>query len=560
MLRPIAALFFSMAIARAAAPVIFFTDLDSGPKTGGESNNGVYVTLYGSNFGASRGTSTVTIGGGAPAQYKVWSAAVWGGASGTSYDKVTVQLGASAASGSIVLTTSSGASNAVPFTVRAGNIYFASNSGNDAAAGTFAAPWATLTHARDTMSPGDTVYARAGTYLNVDDGSGWSTCLKMSSANSGTASGYNAFVAYPGEVVNLGDTNNCATTIRGSDNTGENYWTFAGFATVIGHDITFNPSNTHNWRIIGNSNVTCPNGNSPSGCVDIGGTQDGTEYNYWVYGNNINHAATNQSPGSVTALYHGVYLSQQIHGMQFAWNTVSNVYGGRCIQQNVNNNSTSDHSSAYDLHIHDNVIHDCQLDGIIMTTVNPSLGTVELYNNIIYNAGIGPNNQDGSGTWSCIDVQGWQNGYSSGESGTIQVYNNSMYGCGTFANPPYAESSGGFLWEPGNTQKTVNFYNNIIQLTTGPANLPYLALYAFNGAWCTTAAPCNDLTGSNNDFYGLGGVPTNAVLTGSLNLNPQFTGNYLVGNTLLALLGPILTIGTQTSGPAAPTGISANAK
>ena len=48
------------------APRIFFSDLDSGPNSGGESVSGftgAYVTLYGNFFGASQGSSTVTWNG-----------------------------------------------------------------------------------------------------------------------------------------------------------------------------------------------------------------------------------------------------------------------------------------------------------------------------------------------------------------------------------------------------------------------------------------------------------------------------------------------------------------
>ncbi|MGB9432028.1 MAG: hypothetical protein WBQ89_07290, partial [Candidatus Acidiferrum sp.] len=53
-------------------PRLFFTDIVTGANTGGEGNHGVYLTIYGRGFGATQGSSTVTIGGGAPAQYKVW--------------------------------------------------------------------------------------------------------------------------------------------------------------------------------------------------------------------------------------------------------------------------------------------------------------------------------------------------------------------------------------------------------------------------------------------------------------------------------------------------------
>jgi len=45
-------------------PRIFFSDLESGPNTGGQNNKGVWVTIWGKGFGAERGRSTVTIGGG----------------------------------------------------------------------------------------------------------------------------------------------------------------------------------------------------------------------------------------------------------------------------------------------------------------------------------------------------------------------------------------------------------------------------------------------------------------------------------------------------------------
>src|SRR5579862_7860503 len=58
----------------AQAPALFFTDLVSGPNKGGENGNGAYVTLYGNFFGSSQGASTVTAGGAAMVNCKVWGA------------------------------------------------------------------------------------------------------------------------------------------------------------------------------------------------------------------------------------------------------------------------------------------------------------------------------------------------------------------------------------------------------------------------------------------------------------------------------------------------------
>jgi len=51
-------------------PLILYTDITSGPNSGGERNDGSYLTIFGTHFGATRGISTVTINGRAVAQYR----------------------------------------------------------------------------------------------------------------------------------------------------------------------------------------------------------------------------------------------------------------------------------------------------------------------------------------------------------------------------------------------------------------------------------------------------------------------------------------------------------
>src|SRR5260370_37430241 len=54
-------------------PQIHFSDLDSGPPTGGENNNGAYVTIYGTDFGSAQGSSAVNIGTTPAINYKIWN-------------------------------------------------------------------------------------------------------------------------------------------------------------------------------------------------------------------------------------------------------------------------------------------------------------------------------------------------------------------------------------------------------------------------------------------------------------------------------------------------------
>src|SRR6266581_7654888 len=136
-------------------PHIFFTDLTSGPNTGGETVNGysgAYVTIYGNFFGSSQGTSTVTWNSQnclrvvqPTGSYTGWgSSHLW-------YQKIIVQLGSSCTPGvgNFVVTTPSGSSNDLSFTVRTlgtNRIYFAATSGGN---------YSTIADCRDALKAGD---------------------------------------------------------------------------------------------------------------------------------------------------------------------------------------------------------------------------------------------------------------------------------------------------------------------------------------------------------------------------------------------------------------------
>ncbi len=175
-------------VAQSTQPKIFFSDLESGPDTGGQNGQGVFVTIWGKNFGATQGTSTVTVGGGAVAGYPVWSDG-----------KITFQLGAAAATGNIVVNVpGAGSSNGLPFTVRAGNIFFVATTGSDANAGTFAAPWKTIVKAKNSMAAGDMAYIENGVAQTTeDDFTAYLSMDNNGSSNSGTAAAPKALIAYP---------------------------------------------------------------------------------------------------------------------------------------------------------------------------------------------------------------------------------------------------------------------------------------------------------------------------------------------------------------------------
>src|SRR3989442_10956866 len=116
--------------AQSLPPRIFFSDLESGPNTGGQNGKGAFVTIYGRNFGAPRGPSSATVGGGAVDNCPLWTDT-----------KVACQLGPAAQTGNIVISVGGQASNSVRLTMRPGNIYFVSTVDSDINPGTIVAPF-----------------------------------------------------------------------------------------------------------------------------------------------------------------------------------------------------------------------------------------------------------------------------------------------------------------------------------------------------------------------------------------------------------------------------------
>src|SRR5476649_705769 len=221
-------------------PRIFFSDLESGPNTGGQNNHGVWVTIWGKGFGAERGASTVTVGGGAAAEYPIWTDT-----------KITFQLGPAAKTGDIVVsiqakaeraasgggsgvggpknvesnvnaTNKSGqadaaarSANTIPFTVRAGKIFFVATDGSDRHDGSFDSPWKSIVHAKNKMSAGDVTYIENGVAQTSEDS--FTAYLSMDrdgGSNSGKPDAPKALVAYPGAKVTIGKARGLEYGIR----------------------------------------------------------------------------------------------------------------------------------------------------------------------------------------------------------------------------------------------------------------------------------------------------------------------------------------------------------
>jgi hypothetical protein len=464
--------------AQAATPSlrVFYSDLESGPNTGGQADQGAFVTIYGKGFGASQGSSTVSTGGKPAAGYPIWTDS-----------KITFQLGAAAQAGNIVVTVNGKPSNGIPFTVRSGRIYFVGPSGSDHNSGGFNSPWRSLVKAVKSMGSGDIVYLMNGMgQTSVDD---YDASLSISS--SGAAGRPKALVAYPGAQATVGSENGTSYGIRTPDiHSGPfSYWTIAGL-TLRGRNESLSLVSVSNWRVVGND-ISCPNADGVAACVEV---ERSTQIK--VLGNHIHNA------GKVGASkhYHSLYFTTDSNHIEAGWNAITDNHSCRGIQFHSSPNGSNTGFNQYDLIVHDNVIHGQVCDGINFATIDPSKGPVLAYNNVIYHVGIGPDPKGDVANYACISSPGTTNHGAPG-SGTAEWFNNTLYDCGSRGG----DSAGAFNIESGSP--AVRLQNNIVYVTRGENYLE-------------SSVDLSRIAGNNNLWYGGGKGP--AKVSANLNVDPKF--------------------------------------
>ena len=468
------------------APVLFFSDLTSGPNSGGENGKGAFVTIYGNHFGATQGTSTVTVGCGSVDSYKLWSD-----------KKIIVQLGGNAKTGDIVVTVPSvGASNGIPFTVRAGNIFFLNGANGD-----------TFNATKKQMHPGDILYVRAGTYTSADQyGAVFAATLA-----GGTADTPYAIVAYPGETVTLGqDTASTptSTAILGPSIAGGPFsgyviagFNLRGFDSAINIKAPLTGTNTE-WRVVGND-MQCQSGSTPGGSACFEATY--ATQHITMLGNYVHDVSTAVPTSQYLKLYHAVYFGGSY--LDVGWNTIARVQSCRGFQTHATGGPDQ-----HDIFFHDNVVHDVRCDCVNLSTVNPAIGPVIGYNNVLYGCGQGPDPSGQIANYACVyDGGGTDNVPSPSDpprGGNIQWLNNTMADCGGAVS---AGNEGGVVTAiASNKAVPILLRNNVMVQKLGEV---YVFDVAANGG-------VPSVTGDNNLFFGVGLPPS--VLTNNLNLDPLF--------------------------------------
>ena len=410
---------------RSLPPLLVYTDIASGPNYGGENNKGIYLSLFGKNFGSARGlgsTTKVYIGAAEVDNYRYL-----GPAKGRQdIQQITVQVGslgkpASAIALPIKVVVDGRPSNTnLAFTVNPGTIYFVSPVGSDRSGnGSFASPYRTVQTADvnnngspgcpaaqgrqsveavgvwGLVQPGDFMVMRGGTWTDISkDGFFLRAQNKSGSAPDGKAgSGPITLMGYPGEKVfidrsDLVGDNQGGGGISSADSARQalgcgSWMTLTNLIVESGlnegpintQNATSNPAGSH-WRVVNNemTAISCKINTQCKG----GGVSGSGVGNFWV-GNHV-HDVYDKPDCCTNFENHGFYI-EGIGSYEVAYNRIENIAGGNGIQTfssvgpdyRVNNAS-----------IHHNLIHLVGKHGINIG--DGSAAGIFVFNNIVSGA------------------------------------------------------------------------------------------------------------------------------------------------------------------------------
>jgi hypothetical protein len=413
----------------AAPPVLFFSDLVSGPRTGNSDGSagrvpgrdGAIVTLWGRHLGSRLADVEVVCGGVPAASYYALGSAVSAADLARSHgaQRLVFQISRTARDGpgEILVRVRGKASNRLAFTVRRGRIVFVKTSGSDATGdGTWQRPWRSLLKASKSLAPGDIAYLGDGVSQLTETAFGAAVNL----GSDGLPGRPKALIAYPGARVRIGhaDLERAFHNWRDEEGGYTGHWLLSQLEVVTGGvGIPLRGGS----RAVGNR-LTAPRGNGMDGVID------GEGNDLAILGNEITQAGSLAS----SKLYHAIYLKGERRdsgahaptesGREVAWNYLHDNLTNRAI----NVYSEQDAAAFIEGHrIHDNVVVRQRGDGILLGYY--VTGENRVWNNLIVEAGLGPEWPDDSSTHAGIRVD---SGHETRRATRVSIHHNTLYGCG----------------------------------------------------------------------------------------------------------------------------------
>ena len=394
---------FAVTSGATTAPQVYYTDIVSGPNTGGENNKGIYLSIFGKNFGSTGLGSSAKV---YINDVEVDNYRYLGASKGRSdIQQITVQIGALANPTPGLALPIKVVINGLPsntdqtFTVNPGRILFVDNAtGVDATAeiGNISKPFRYVQTpalysggAWPSVRPGDFIVMRGHGAAPPWTDVGFENYFmrfrdKSGSAPTGVAgTGPIAIMGYPGEDVYLrgtianGMTGGCISGINGQSFAGMGQWGVVsnlridceGYDGPISEEIW-----GHNWRIVNNDLAASTAPISGPNIPRMAGITGNGNNEVW-YGNHIHDIQG--SSGEC----HGIYIDGD-GSYDIAYNNIHDIRSGNGFQVYVNGGNGS--TMANNVNFHHNLVHDVSKHGI--NIADNMRNNLQVWNNIVYNA------------------------------------------------------------------------------------------------------------------------------------------------------------------------------
>jgi len=343
-------------------------------------------------------------------------------------------------------------------------------------------------------------------------------------------------MARPGATASLGGEGWAMAGIRNAGNS--SYTVYSGLTLTGSGTNGMGLTMSANDRAVGNT-IHCPSCWGPTGAM-IGGTTGNV-----ALGNSLSAISTDTTvlPYGSNKTYHASYFGES--NFEFGWNRIYNTAAYNGFQINHDNMP-----GFFNFSIHDNDIADVNGSGINLSTIDPSSGYVQVYNNVIHHTGLNAaSDGGGSDPHSCLAVKGY--GTATG-IGTVEMYNNTMYDCNSYLNINVSNSTScAVLVLPNQLNVTTNLVNNI-------AYQPTYAGTVKQNVYICGGGSIGTISGSNNIWYSEStpGSTAHATTVGTIE-DPLFVSPTDGMWTHFELQGSSPAIGAGTEvGPVESQGVS----
>lgn len=412
-------------------PVLFFSDLDWGPKTGWEqsSTKGAAVTVWGKNFGNS---GTVNIGGQSLSSSNSSQVAEWAVTSGNArgLERITFWLNSSMTTGATTISVTTGGvtSNTISFTIETtGKIYFMSvTDGSNSYNGTYSTrtghtgsdgPFKDIYMFDPQYNPSGSsgqyiIYVKGGTYSTPDPNRPGFTYMF---GPWGSSSSKKALIGYPAETVTFNTGVAEIGHIADYSSGRVNYLTFSKLIASNG-GTAFSLWGDYQ-RVIGCRFLNLSN-DEWAGVIGTNNAQ----YVY-IYGNYFNNTGA-------SSYKHTIYLKSNPsagsgdHANKYnyvGWNEFDSIMGtqGGIIFLSTSSGAVGNTDEIY---IYSNYFHDSR-DVWIYIGDNVPINNVYIYNNIF-----GSNTVNTTNGTICVGPVG-------STSLNAYIYNNTFYKTGAVTTP-----------------------------------------------------------------------------------------------------------------------------